>query len=640
MIVFWEMNHFVVVEGYGENRFYLNDPGCGRRVLTAEEFKAGFSGVALEFEPGPKFQRGGDQPNLIKQLPQWFGGLSRPLASIVLCGILLTIPALMAPAALVVFVDHVLSGPDNPLWSIYLPIVLVGAGAVSYVLVLLKNRWLNRLAARLSVTAADRYVSQLLRLTIEFFTHRFAGDLIYRVLSVERIAQTLSVQVFELLIEVVLSAVVLIVMLVISPPAALIVLGLAGLNVFLTCSMRRKRHDRSVALRREQGLMLGVGTMMLNQSETVRMTASDNQYFSRWSGHQVREVAVRQELAELNHVNSAWPLFFEVLSRAAVLVFAGVQVIAGALTLGEMAGLFLLAVMLLSPASRFAEFANQRQVIEADMQRLDDIAVSAADRQATAQSASPASVSTLEGKLKLTGQLELRNISFGYNRSRPPLIENFSLTMEPGQRIAILGASGSGKSTLSRIVSGLYEPWTGEVLYDGYPRKEIPLEVLTRSISVVDQNINLFPASVRENITLWNASVPDETVVAAAKDACIHDEILNRRLGYQAQVAESGENFSGGQKQRIEIARALAGEPVILILDEATSALDAVTEEMIDLALRRRGVSCLIIAHRLSTIRDCDQIIVLQHGVEVQRGTHEELIVNREGVYYRLIQSN
>ncbi len=638
IIVFWEFNHFLIVEGYDGNRFFLNDPRAGRLTMTEEEFNKGFTGIALEFEPGSNFRSSGTRPNLFQRLPHWLEGTLNPLTIIVLCGIMLIVPALLTPALLAVFVDHVLLGSEA--WSIQLAIALIAAAGVSYILMLLKHRWLHRLESQLSVIAGDRCISQMLRLPIEFFNHRFVGDLISRILSIDRIAQGLSVQIIELLIKIISSTILLIVMLVVSPILALVVLGLTLLSVLLTNFLSRRRFDKSFALRREQGLLFSVGTLMLNQSETVRMTATGDRFFSRWSGHQARELNARQSLAELNHINSSLPELFKILIRAAVLVIGGIQVISGDLTLGTLVGFFFLASMFLSPVGDFVEFVNQRQVKEADLQRLDDIVDTSIPFKTKAQSEHPQSVPTLKGRLKLTGNIELCNISFGYNRSRKPMLKDFNLTIEPGKRVAIVGPSGSGKSTLARIVAGLYEPWTGEVLFDSHLRASIPPEVLSRSISVVEQDINLFTANVRENITLWNPSIPEETVVAAARDAGIHNEIINRPMGYETLIAEGGGNFSGGQKQRIQIARALATEPVILILDEATSALDAATEEFIDSALRRRGVSCLIVAHRLSTIRDCDEIIVLNKGVEVQRGSHDELILDEDGLYYQLVRAD
>ena len=272
------------------------------------------------------------------------------------------------------------------------------------------------------------------------------------------------------------------------------------------------------------------------------------------------------------------------------------------------------------------------------MQRLDDIMEIREDPRLTRRHEEAKAIATFDGRLRLTGRVDLCGVTFGYNRGRPPLIKDFSLTIKPGQRVAVVGPSGSGKSTLSRLVSGLYQPWSGEILFDGRPGHEIPEEVLSRSLSLVDQHCILFSATVRENITLWNSSFPDDNVIDAARDACIHDDILRRPLGYATRVVEDGGNFSGGQRQRLEIARALVGNPTVLVLDEATSALDAATEKYVDAALRRRGCSCLIVAHRLSTVRDCDEIIVLDKGVAVQRGTHDELMKDETGLYYRLIQ--
>ena len=312
---------------------------------------------------------------------------------------------------------------------------------------------------------------------------------------------------------------------------------------------------------------------------------------------------------------------------------------AGDITLGTLVGLYILAEMFLAPIGRFLELADQRQALDTDMQRLEDISRAEEDPVFARRSPESESIATFNGRLQLAGRVELREVTFGYNKARPPLIKDFNLVIRPGRRVAVVGPSGSGKSTLSRLVAGIYQPWSGEILFDGHPRHEIPEEVLRRSVSMVDQDVVLFSASLRDNITLWNPAVPDEAVIAAARDACIHDEILRRPNGYSTQVEEAGVNFSGGQRQRLEIARALVGNPTVLILDEATSALDAATEEYVDDALRRRGVSCLIVAHRLSTVRDCDEIIVLDKGVEVQRGNHDELIADREGAYYKLVKA-
>ena len=637
MILFWEFNHFLVLEGFDRKWFYLNDPATGRRKLTREEFDAGFTGVALQFRAGPEFRRGGARSGLVQRLPLWLRGAWGALAYAAACGLLLAGLALAAPVGVGLFVDRVL-GEGEP-WGLRVAGMLAAASVLVYVVTWLKQRCLRRLAVRTSVIAGNRYVSRLLRLPVDYFSHRLVGELTARILSIDKIAGNLSEHFLRTLIEIAMSTVFLAVMLAYHPPLALAVLTLALLMVLLLLPIARIRSDEANALRREQGLLVGVGTLMLNQTDTLRMAAAEDRLFARWSGHQARELKARQQFSEVSHLIAALPGLFTMVGYAAVLAVGATQVMTGEMTLGGLAAFFIVAAMFLEPIGRFVELADERKALETDMQRLDDIADSPEDPGLTRRRETSEAIATLDGHLRLAGQVELRGVTFGYNRARPPLIRDFNLVLKPGQRIAFVGPTGSGKSTLSRLVAGIYHPWSGEILFDGRPRHEIPEEVLSRSLSMVDQHIVLFSTTVRDNLTLWNRAVPDDDVVAAARDAGIHDDILLRPRGYATPVEEDGGNFSGGQRQRLEIARALVGNPTLLILDEATSALDAATEARVDDALRRRGVSCLIVAHRLSTIRDCDQIIVIDQGKEVQRGTHDELMADASGLYRRLVQA-
>ena len=637
LVLFWEFNHFLILEGFDREHFYLNDPATGRRKLSVEQFAEGFSSIALQFRPGPDFQPGGDRPSILRQLPLWLAGARGALTHTAVCGAMLALLALVLPASLSIFVDRVLE--DKEPWGAFVAGVLAAAAVLVYGLTWLKQRFLKRLAVRISVAAGNRCISQLLRLPVEYFSHRLVGELTTRVLSIDGIAKRMSDHFLGLLVEMIMSAVFLIVMLAYDPLLALIVLGLAALNGVLVRTLARLRADKSHALGREKGLLHGVGLLMLQHAGTLRMTAADDRFFSRWGGHQARELDACQRYSELGYVNTAVPGLLTILSSAAVLVVGATQVMAGEITLGVLVGFYIVAAMFLAPVGRFVEFADKYQALEVDMQRLEDITKSSEDPGFARRNPEVDFIPTFNGRLQLTGKVELRDVTFGYNRGRKPLIENFNLTIEPGQRTAVVGPSGSGKSTLSRLIAGVYQPWSGEILFDGHPRHEIPEEVLRRSVSMVDQEVVLFSATLRENITLWNPATPDEAIISAARDACIHDDILNRPLGYATPVDEGGTNFSGGQRQRLEIARALVSDPTVLVLDEATSALDAATEELVDDALRRRGVSCLIVAHRLSSVRDCNEIVVLDKGVEVQRGTHEELIADESGTYFKLVRA-
>jgi len=636
LILFWQFSHFVVLEGFDGRNFYLNDPATGRRRVSADEFDKDYSGIALRFKCGDDFRTGGERPGLYGQLGTLLAGSWSVLTGVLACALMLTLLALVVPASLSVFVDDVLDnhGPWGGLVA-----ALIGGGVLVYVLSWLKYRFLKRLSVRISVIGYNRGLSRLLRLPVEFFDHRLVGDLTDRVSSIDRIAKNLTDQFLILLIDMAISAVLLVAMLTYDVLLTLVVVLLALLHGMMAHFLNALRTVRSQAMRREQGLLIGFGMQMLSHADNLRTTGSDDRFFSRWSGQQARELHARQLHSELGSINAALPGLIAVFRSAAVLGIGASLVMAGEMTLGTLVGFYVLAEMFLAPVGRFLEFADKRLALETDLQRLEDISKSSEDPVFKRRNPEAEAIPTFNGRLQLAGQLELRNVTFGFNKSRPPLIKDFNLVIGPGQRVAVVGPSGSGKSTLARLVSGICQPWSGEILFDGHPRDEIPEEVLRRSISMVDQDVVLFSASLRDNITLWNPAVPDELIVAAARDACIHDEILLRPHGYSTFVEEGGVNFSGGQRQRLEITRALVGNPTVLILDEATSALDAATEEYVDDALRRRGVTCLIVAHRLSTVRDCDEIIVLDKGAEVQRGTHDELIADRDGTYYKLVKS-
>ena len=618
LILFWQFSHFIVLEGFDSRYFYLNDPATGKRRVSEEEFIKGYSGVALRFKPGPDFKGGGEQPGLLQQLSALLSGSWSMLTGVIASGLMLTLLALIIPVSLGAFVDDFMN--EHGAWG-GLVTALLGAGVLVYILSLLKQRFLKRLAVRVSVIGYNRAMSRLLRLPVDFFAHRLAGDLTDRVSSSDRIAKNLADQFLVLIIDMAMSAVLLVAMFVYDVLLTLVVLLLALLHGFLARLLNAVRAVRIQTMRREQGLLIGVGMQMLSHADNLRMTGSDDRFFSRWSGQQASELHARQLYSELASVNSALPGLIAIFRSAAILGFGGSLVLTGEMTLGALVGFYILAEMFLAPVGRFLEFADKRQALETDLQRLEDISRTAEDPVFSRRSPESQSIPTFNGRLQLAGRLELRDVTFGYNKSRKPLLENFNLVIKPGQRVAIVGPSGSGKSTVARLVSGIYQPWSGEILFDGH------------------QEAVLFSASVRDNITLWNPAVPDEVIVAATRDASIHEEILLRPQGYATLVEEGGVNFSGGQRQRLEIARGLVGNPTILILDEATSALDAATEEYVDDALRRRGVTCLIVAHRLSTVRDCDEIIVLDKGAEVQRGTHDELIADQAGTYYKLVKS-
>ncbi len=634
----------MVLEGFGNGVYYLNDPAVGRRTLDEQEFSESFTGVVMVMQPGPDFQPGGERRGVMRKVRPWLSGVKRPLGFVAACGLLLALPGLLLPVLLTLFVNEVLFAQEDS-WAGPVALAAGLAAAVTFVLTWLQQKNLRRLAIRLSATQGEQMLSRLFRLPAQFFTHRYAGDLTTRVQLVETTSSQVSTQFTGLMIELVMSVAFLALMIVYDPVLAAVVLGLGLANVTVTRVVSRVRNDENQQVQRELALLAGVSSAGLRNIEALRSTATEDDFFSRWSGHQARELTARQKFAELGYVTAALPGLILLLNAVAVFGVGGWRVMSDDMTIGALMGFYLLANGFLQPIGRFARYADAFQVMESNLQRIHDVTaapedpVFAAPRRSQQDMRGPDRAATLHGRLRLDGRMELRNVTFGYRPNHAPLIEDFSLTVAAGQRVAVIGPTGSGKSTLLKLVAGGYTPWSGEILFDGVPIGEVPREVLTSSVAVVDQHIYLFSGTVRDNLTMWNPAVSDHRMVAAARDALIHDEIMSRPGGYSASVDEAGMNFSHGQRQRMEIARALAANPSVMLLDEATSRLDAVTELGIDDALRRRGCTCLIVAHRLSTIRDCDQIVVLDGGRAVQRGTHDELLADRQGMYFRLIQA-
>ena len=659
-ILHWNFNHFVVLEGFRGDRVYLNDPKCGPLTVPFEELDQAFTGVVLTFEPAPDFEEGGERRGLVSGLAPRLAGSGPGVLYVVLAGFGLLVPGMLVPTFSRIFVDNVLIR-DLAAWLRPLLLVMGGTALVLAGLTWLRQRFLLRLETKLALTTSAELFWHVLKLPVEFFSQRFAGDIGNRVRIADRVASLLSRDLATTALNIVVVAFYALVMVQYDLVLTVVGVGVALLNLAALKLVSRKRVDLNQRRLQDRGKLMGVAMGGLQTIETLKATGSESDFFSRWSGHQAKLVNADQKMGLLTQTLTSIPPLLLGINTAVILGIGGLRVMDGHLSMGMLMAYHGLMVAFLSPVNRFVRLGGKVQEAAGDLNRLDDVLQAEADPHAVADAplddgASPgvevlvsrggdgagdgpagAVGTALDGAPKLTGKVEIRDVSFGYNPLEDPLIEDFSLRMDPGDRVALVGGSGSGKSTVAKLVAGLYEPWEGSILFDGVPRGEIPRPVMTSSLAMVDQEIFLFEGTVQENLTMWDETVDEGHVIAGARDAEMHDEITRRGASYEAPVEEGGRNFSGGQRQRLEIARALAGAPSVLVLDEATSALDPTTEKSIDGNLRRRGITCLIVAHRLSTIRDCDEIVVLDAGSIVERGVHQRL-VERDGIYRDLIE--
>ena len=632
MILHWNFNHFLVLDGIRGDKVQLNDPAGGPRTVTQQELDESFTGVVLTFQPGPNFKPSGNSPSLVPALKKRLEGAHSALVFVVLAGLLLVLPGMITPVFSKLFVDGVLLDGRKD----WLPPLLLAMGATGLIygfLTWLQQSYLLRLETRLAVTSSSHFLMHVLKLPVVFFTQRFAGDISSRVAINNSVAQLLSRELASNFLALSTAIFFALIMLAYDWILTLVCLAVVSLNAAAVTVVARHRIDGTRRFVQDRGKMNGTALGGLQNIETLKATGGESDLFSRWSGYQAKVVNARQDLERTTQIFDAIPALLAAINTALVLGIGSARVMNGSLTLGGLIAFQVLVASFIGPINRLVALVGRLQTAEGDMARLDDVLRYKVD----GKSSEAGDELPPEVPVKLSGKLELKNISFGYSRLDPPLIQDFSLTVEPGRRVALVGGSGSGKSTIAQMVTGLYQPWSGEVLFDGKIREEIPRPVLSSSLATVDQSVFLFAGSLRENLTMWDSTLPLPEVIAAAKDAAIHDVIAARPGGYDSPVSEGGTNFSGGQQQRLEIARALVGRPTLLVLDEATSALDPQTEQIIDQNLRRRGCTCLIVAHRLSTIRDADEIIVLERGKVVQRGTHEELLADREGRYALLI---
>lgn len=632
MIIHWNFNHFLVLEGFKKDRVYLNDPASGPRVVTYEEFDQSYTGVVLTFEPTPEYKNQGEKRSIITALKKRLKGSEVALLFVVLTGIALVVPGLVIPTFTKIFVDDVLLG-DMTHWL--LPLI-IGMGLTALLrgaLTWLQQYYLLRLETKMALNTSSKFFWHVLRLPIEFFSQRSGGEISSRVMINDRIAQLLSGELATSVLNSVMILFYLILMFQYSVLLTCVGIGIAALNVLFLRLVARKRVDQNQKLIQERGKIQGISMGGLQVIETLKASGSESDFFSKWAGHQSKLLNSEQELGVSTQVLSSVPTFLSALTTTVILAVGGLQVLDGALTIGMLVAFQSLMASFIGPVNSLVQLGSAIQEVEGNMNRLDDVLNYPLDPQFSV-------AEELDGidayKAKLSGFVELRNVTFGYNKLEGPLIENFNLVVKPGSRVALVGGSGSGKSTISKLIAGIYQPWSGEILFDGKPRHEISRSLVCNSISVVDQDISMFEGTIKENLTLWDSTIEENNVIVAAKDAYIHDDITNRNGGYDHVMEESGANFSGGQRQRLEIARALVGNPTILVLDEATSALDPKTEKWVDDSFRRRGCTCIIVAHRLSTIRDADEIIVLDRGKVVERGTHTEMIKS-DGYYARLI---
>ncbi len=627
LVVHWKFYHYLVVEGWYPGGWYVNDPAKGSVKISADEFDKSFTGIALELTPGEEFEKSGERPGVLGRLVAASGHIVPAVFAAVVIGLLLLIPTLLMPQVLTLYGNNL-----NGLVGITAVSTLIGlvlALGISSTLQALQGALSIRLSTKISLRLTASMVQRLLQLPASFHAQRGAAVTTQRALLIDGMSAGVSALTLTLGTAVLTSLAALTVLFLINVPIGATALVIGLLTLVLIRGTLNKAKDEAAKVVVETVEAGAVMASSLSQIESIKAAGSEDGMIARGVAATNRQLEAEQKVAMRMLVISSVPTFLIALANIVIMGLAVFEISQGRLEPGALFAVIALTAMLVGPLAQIVSMLAQVQLLRPALDQVDDVLDSPLALRPIPTGLVPADI---------VGDVQLRNISFGYSSLAPMVIKGLDLHLPVGGRVALVGPSGCGKSTISKLVSDLYQPWSGEILIDSLPREEHSQAVLTDSIALVDQNLTIFAGTIRDNVTLWDPEVTDESVIQALADAQLSQDVLARPGGLEAVLSEGGADLSGGQRQRLEIARALARNPRILVLDEATSALDPPTETLIDQAIRRRGISVLVIAHRLSTIRDSDEIVVLEVGEVVERGTHEELMA-AEGTYFALVNS-
>lgn len=628
-IIHWDMNHFVVLNGFKGNWVYLNDPARGTVRVSYEEFDKSFTGIVIMPTPSEDFEPSGKRKSTIEFAKKRINGTGAAVVFVMLTTAITYLFGIINSTTSRVFVDRLLTG-INSNWLVPFIWLLLLLAITQVITAWVQAVYSLKISGKMALTGSSDYMWKVLHLPMEFFSQRLAGDIQSRASTNASIATTLVSTFSPLILNSVMMIVYLALMLKASPLLTLVGISSMLINIAVAKIISNKRINITRVMLRDAGKLEASTVTGISMIETIKASGAEGGFFRKWAGQQASVNAQNAKIVRTNQYLGMIPTLVSSIANYAVLVIGVLLVMRGSFTLGAVLLFQGFLTSFMSPAMTLVTAGQTIQEMRTQMERIEDVMEYPEDANAVDREIEDTELS------KLSGNIELKNVTFGYSKLEEPLIKDFSLKMKTGDRVALVGASGCGKSTVSKLVSGLHEPWSGEILFDGKPRSAYPRDVMTGSLAVVDQDIILFEGTVSDNIKMWDESIKDFEVILAARDAQIHEDISTLPGAYSHKLVSGGKNLSGGQRQRLEIARVLSQDPTIIILDEATSALDARTEYNVVNAIRDRGITCIVIAHRLSTVRDCDEIIVLDKGEVVERGTHDELMA-KSGLYAELV---